>query len=365
MTFPSESLLGIATTDISSWPFPTTTPPNRGGKWIKYADLARRGATQVADDYLRDFAAVAQVRGKREDGSLRVRLTPFTEYQALLQRPGFLLIQSEEISDKFEKKPIHLGAANITDVIPPRGGRSVVEVIANNLRAVKEHGMLQDRPVLPHLAHPNFEWGVTAEEMAAVVEEHFFEIFNGHPSVRQLGDKSHPPVEKMWDIANTLRIATFKAPPLMGLATDDSHNYHESGMNRAMPGRGWICVRAAELSPAALIAAMEAGQFYASTGVELVDVRYDARNGTLTVEIEPDGDAAFTTSFVGTLADTDSVGVTLASAEGTRAVYRLTGRELYVRAIITSDKPPQRPVWKGQKRQAWTQPVGWEGRLSR
>ena len=340
----------------------------QGEKWVKYGDVYRKGSGRAADNYLKDFAATAKVRGDRDAGTQEIRLTPFTEYRPLLERPGqFLLIPSEEISDHFEKKPIHMIATNVAEVIKPQGGKSVVEVITDNLRAVKAQGERLGRPVLPHLAHPNFEWGVTAEEMAEVVEEHFFEVFNGHPLVHQLGDKDHPPVEKMWDIANTLRIVAFHARPLMGMATDDSHNYQVSGMTRAMPGRGWVSVRAGDLSPGSLIAALEAGNFYASTGVELADVKYDPAVRTLTVEIEPDGGAKFTTCFVGTLADAHpgDVGVTLATVEGTKAVYHLTGRELYVRAVVTSDKTVRCPVWEGQMRQAWTQPVGWETRVGK
>jgi hypothetical protein len=135
-------------------------------------------------------------------------------------------------------------------------------------------------------------------------------------------------------------------------------------------------VRADALTPEALIKAMEAGDFYASSGVTLKDVRYAPETKTLTVEIEPEGDEAYTTQFVGTPKDyaggagkegatagnpltSDQVGVTFASVRGTRAAYRLTGRELYVRALVTSDAAHPNPSLKGQKKQAWTQPVGW------
>ena len=121
---------------------------------------------------------------------------------------------------------------------------------------------------------------------------------------------------------------------------------------------------------------MEAGDFYASSGVTLKDVRYAPETKTLTLEIEPDGDATFTTQFIGTPRDfasagggvpgedqnpltSDRVGVTFASVKGTRASYRLTGGELYVRALVTSDADHPNPSLKGQKKQAWTQPVGW------
>lgn len=338
-----------------------------GERWVKYRDLHTKGAAVGVDSYLRDFAALAKVRGDRAAGTQEIRLTPLAEYRPQLEKPGkFLLIQSEEISDKFSQKPIHINAANLAEVVKPQGGDSVTQVIANNLRAVREQGKRLRRPVLPHLNHPNFGWGVTAEEMAEVVEEPFFEIYNGHPAVNQEGDKDHPSVERMWDIANARRMTTFRAPPLMGLGTDDTHNYHVAGMTRSTAGRGWVCVRAKELTPGAIIAAMEAGDFYASSGVVLADVKFDKQAGTLRLDIEPDGDARFTTRFVGTPAgasgasNLQEVGVVLATVEGLNPTYRLTGKELYVRAVVTSDKPPVNPSFEGQLKQAWTQPVGWE-----
>ena len=54
-----------------------------------------------------------------------------------------------------------------------------------------------------------------------------------------------------------------------------------------------------------------------------------------------------------------AIGTTLAEAAGPVAEYVLRGDELYVRAVITSSRDCADPVWPGQKRQAWTQPVGW------
>jgi hypothetical protein len=344
----------------------------QGEKWVKYADLYKKGAGPATDAYLKDFAGRARTRGDRAAGKQEVRLTPFTEYRPALERPGeFLLLPAEEVSDKFEKKPIHVNGTNIAEQIKPQGGKSVVEVIRNDLRMVRAQAIRLGRPVLPHLNHPNFQWGVTAEEMAQVVEERFFEVYNGHPDVHNLGDATRPGVERMWDIANALRIATFKSAPMLGLATDDSHHYHVEGLSRAAPGRGWVQVRAEALTPEALIGAMERGDFYASSGVTLADVRYDRAAGTLTVEARPeDAGETFSTRFVGTVAGAggtaprpEDVGVVLATVEGPRASYALTGRELYVRAVVTSNRAAASPSVKDQKRQAWTQPVGWEGRV--
>jgi len=55
----------------------------------------------------------------------------------------------------------------------------------------------------------------------------------------------------------------------------------------------------------------------------------------------------------------NEIGQVLATVEGTKATYKLTGRELYVRAMVEASKPPEKPTYAGQKAQAWTQPVGW------
>jgi hypothetical protein len=56
----------------------------------------------------------------------------------------------------------------------------------------------------------------------------------------------------------------------------------------------------------------------------------------------------------------DDVGRVLATVEGTTARYTLAGDELYVRAVVTSSEPPDNPSFPDQRRQAWTQPVGWK-----
>jgi hypothetical protein len=149
-------------------------------------------------------------------------------------------------------------------------------------------------------------------------------------------------------------------------------------------------VRSTHLTPEYLVRAIKAGDCYASSGVTLTDVRYDDERRTLELEIEPNGDATFVTQFVGTLraADTSSeavvgpsgkppvdklgkplrasrkysgeIGKVLKTIEGLSPKYELTGDELYVRAVVTSSEPPQDPSFKEQRKQAWTQPVGWE-----
>jgi hypothetical protein len=369
---------------------------SQGLRWMKASDIAKRGGDEVLPKYRTRFgSAWVETRGSDTDGTLEIRLKPLDEFRALVEERGkFLLIPAEEISDKAEGVPVHINASNLRDPLQPLGGATVREAIENNLRNIDEQAQQTGREILAHLNHPNFGWAITAEDLAYVVTDRFFEVYNGHPIVNQQGDANRPSVERMWDIANTLRLSKLDAPPLYGIATDDSHAYHrkEGG---ARPGRGWVMVRATHLTPEYIIRAIKAGDCYASSGVKLSNVRYDAAKKSLELAIEPSGNATFQTQFIGTLRGfdeasepvtgedgqplkdksgkplrtsrrySDEVGRVLATVDGLAPRYELTGKELYVRAVVTSSQPPSDPSFEGQRAQAWTQPVGWEWLNSR
>ncbi len=166
---------------------------------------------------------------------------------------------------------------------------------------------------------------------------------------------------------------------LYGMATDDSHNYHATPTpaKSSRSGRGWVMVRAEKLDAASLIAAMEAGDFYASSGVTLRDVRHDARG--ISIAIEPEKGVTYRTEFIGTRQGWDTksepvlgdkgetlhttrryskdVGNILATVEGATASYTFKGDELYVRARIISSKPKAEAPAPDETEMAWTQPV--------
>jgi hypothetical protein len=302
------------------------------------------------------------------------------------QSAKFIMIPGEEISDSVAGAPIHMNVTNVQEVISPLGGESVAAAIEANLRAVEDQARRTGREMIVHLNHPNFYYAVTAEDLARAVSERYFEIYNGHPDVNQLGDDKHPSVERIWDLANTMRIALLIAPPLMGVATDDSHNYH--GKPGSQPGRGWIMVRARHLTPESIIRAMKQGDFYSSSGVRLNDLRFDRDQAELALEIASEPGVTYTTKFIGTRRDAVAskrveesdnaaednadgegqdpleidaaqVGVVLATATGDHPKYRLRGDELYVRAIVTSTTPHPNPSFADQYEQAWSHPVGW------
>lgn len=322
-------------------------------KWMANDVVVRRGGRSALKDYRERFGE-EWVDDKEVDGKLQVRLKTLDEIRPQFEGDGtFLLIPAEEITSAFEGKPIHINASNVAARIAPQTGEDVADVIRKTMQAVEAHKQQFDRPVLTHLNHPNFGWGVTAEQIAQVTEEHFFEVYNGHPGVNHRGDDARPSTEHLWDIANTTRVRDLKAHVLYGLGTDDCHNYHNT--SGSTPGRGWVMVRATELTAAALIGAIENGEFYASSGVVLDDVQCTDRG--ITIDIAAQADGSYVTEFIGTRRGSDKIGEVLARVTGEHASYTFRGDELFVRATVTSTVAADNPAFAGQMRQAWVQPV--------
>ncbi|MCP3905348.1 MAG: hypothetical protein GY715_17105 [Planctomycetes bacterium] len=298
------------------------------------------------------------VVAREVDGRLEMRLKTLPELKDAFEQPGeFILIQGEEITDRFEEHEVHVNGLNLADVIPPQGGASVRETVQRNIDAVIAHGREHDRPVLAHLNHPNCVPSLTPEDVASIRGERFFEVYNGHRSVLNHGDATTASTDRMWDTALTLRLTTLRLGLLYGLATDDAHHHH--GRNpTSTPGRGWVWVRCEDLTPAGIITAMRSGAFYASTGVKLRD--FGASDDAMWLSIETEPGVAYTTEFIGTRMRDGrpvEVGEVLATTTASRPEYRLPDDVLYVRARVTSSRSHPNPFAEGDMETAWGQPI--------
>jgi hypothetical protein len=365
-----------------------------GEKWIEArppvamgADLRHRGGGVVLEKYLARFGA-AWVAQREAAGRREVRLKTLAEFRPLFEEPGrFLLIPSEEISTNWVRPktageperggPVHLNATNIRDRLAPITGEDALTVMQRNVDQVLAQRAWTGQPMFPHLNHPNYLWGITAEELMRVQGERFFEVYNGHFEVHNAGDESHLGTEAMWDAILAHRLTDLGLEPMFGIAVDDAHHYHTHRLGKQNAGRGWVMVRAAALTPEAIVHAMEAGDFYATTGVVLTDVRREDR--TLRVEVAAEAGVDYTVRFIGTRRDFDrtteplpaapgskglphrrysrDVGAVLAEVRGTFATYTLQGDELYVRAKVISTKPKPNASTAGEFEVAWTQPL--------
>ena len=347
----------------------------KGERWIDV--MKSKGGPPAFIKYSTDWGE-DWVQTRTRAGRQEVRLRTLEEFRKKLETPEkFLLMQGEEVTDRWKTAPVHMNAINLRELIKPQGGNSVYEVMQRNMNALAAQRKATGQPMFLHLNHPNFGWGVTAEDLMKVKGEQFFEVYNGHPSVRNLGDKTHASTERMWDSINTRRLTELKLGLLYGLATDDAHNYHGMAANRSNTGRGWVMVRAAKLDAASLVLAMEKGDFYSSTGVTLSSLKQSSKEIDLTIHAKEG--VHYITQFIGTRRGYDAthkpitlangtklrvthrysaeVGQVLASVNGPRARYALQGDEIYVRAKIVSSKPQKNGTTPNAQESAWLQPV--------
>jgi hypothetical protein len=303
--------------------------PAPGAKWLK--GNTHTHTTESDGDSSPDVVA----RWYRDHGYQFLVLSDhnvLTSVDALSALRGkdanFLLIRGEEVSDRFNGKPVHVNGLDVAERVEPQKGSSMVDVLQRNVDAIRR---VQG---IPHINHPNFGWALSADDLRQVRNNRLFEIFNGHPHVNNLGGGGVPGLEEVWDAILT------RGTLLYGIAVDDAHNFKDPG-NPAVagPGRGWVMVRAAELQPRAIVRALEEGEFYASTGVELADYQVTPR--TMTVTVKKDAWAKYRVQFIG------RGGRVLHEALDSPAEYTFRGDELYVRARVI----------ESNGRMAWCQPV--------
>lgn len=343
---------------------------SQGQRWMTVTDKQRA----AFEDYRTRFGDRWIETRRNEKDQTQVRLKPLSECRCLFEQSGqFLLIQAEEISEK-----AHLNAINAVEVIPPQGGPTIPDILQNNVKAVLVQQEKTGQPMLVQINHPNFQWALTAEDMIGVQGARFFEVYNAHGFVNNDGNDLRASTERMWDIVLAERLS--KVGPddiLYGVGVDDAHNYHKFEPQAANPGQAWVVVRAGQLTPESLIRAMNAGDFYASTGVTLKDVAF--RDGTLTVEVAPQEGVTYTIRFIGTRRGYDpagrevinaagktirttriyspQVGAVLAEGQGLAASYTFSGDELYVRAKVISSRRNEKSHVADEYEAAWVQPI--------
>jgi len=324
------------------------------------------------------------IETKEEGGKTLVRLKTFAELSQKLNTPGkFLLIPGHEQNVGVAGFSLHANAINITESIPfPKDFPSIAAAasswrkasLANSAANGLEGFWMHNHPDWPYYDNP-------PEDLIEASEIDFYE--NNMSAAPRKRQSQMPDQEKYWDVVNAFRMLNGKKP-IYRVTSDDTHNYLNFRDNLAIPGHGWVVVRSDKLDANSLFRAMKKGDYYCSCGVVLKDVRFDPATKTLTVEVDPAENVKYTIRFVGTkkgfdtnkvpfeipaeenlalrkgFTYSDQIGATFLTVEGTTASYKMAPDDMYVRAIITSNKAPQyKGTNKPEKETAWTQPVGW------
>jgi hypothetical protein len=171
---------------------------------------------------------------------------------------------------------------------------------------------------VPILNHP-MDPVVTARDFIATEGLNHFEIVNGGRP------EDTPAAEMLWDSV----LSATNGRLVYGVAADDNH------YKQANVARGWIMVKSPALTKADIEENIRKGNFYASTGVILKDIR----NTRKSIKIVSENGSLI--NFTG------RNGMVLRSVKGSGASYQFKGNELYVRVKVTNDAG----------KAAWTQPV--------
>jgi hypothetical protein len=247
----------------------------------------------------------------------------------------FVVIRGDEVSVRVGGKGFDVNGLNVTRAVDVPNAPTVAETLQRSVDGVRAASGI------PHINHPNFTWAVSFDDLQKVRNYRLFEIYNGHPYVNNQGGGGVPGTEEIWDRLLTAGTIVY------GLATDDAHVFKDPGNPLvAGPGRGWVMVRAPRLETGAIIAALERGDFYASTGVIVDEVTSTERS--LAVKVRADGDSKYRVQFIG------RGGQLLSEVGEPSASYTFKGTEGYVRA----------KVLESNGRVAWVQPVVVKGRNS-
>ena len=222
---------------------------------------------------------------------------------------SFILIAGEELTHETN----HVNGLSISYFLEPSE-----DIGVNFHNVVSANG-------LPQLNHPH-AWNISAAEIVnaanGIKVPLFIEMYNSvTDTITELGF----PGENLWD--SVLSSGT----EMWGVAVDDSHTM-PGGIQP--PGGGFIYVDADALDIDSILAGMNQGRFYASTGATIKNFSYDRSEYTVEASVISN------IKFIG------FAGAILQEDNALSAVYEYLGNEQYVRARIESEQGV-----------AWTQPV--------
>lgn len=350
-----------------------------GERWLNIEEGGRLTPERVEALKAQFGARHVEVRSQA-DGPDQMRLKTLDELKARYDLPGkFVLVPAEEMTTRGGNP--HVNALNLREPVaglPVEGDKA--EKMQHYIDQIKAQREKYGVPMIAHINHVNFADRITTEEMLRVNGLAFFEVYNGHDSVHSWGIPAEgvPSHDRHWDVILSMKQRREPDYLLYGVASDDSHRYFNFQVGESNPGRGWVMVRSESLDPDALVGAMERGDFYASTGVTLKDVKSDGKS--LSISIEPEKNATYRTQYIGTrrgfdessrpavdaagvplprssLIYSDSIGVVLHETTDLDSTYTFQGDEMYVRARVISDRLQPNPHNHGDFKMAWVQPV--------
>lgn len=330
------------------WKGATHTHANWGPPQLPWTDLAKVASWYREHHY--NFVSITDLN----------YFTPTEGLEDFYNAPGrFIVIPGIELS----AEPLGVGVKIIDTIglavrenihispgsIDVDGGLTTNEVLESQLRDITA------ARGIPIIAHPGLTWALNASDFIDLNRRHnplFFEVYNSEPGMNCFGGGGRPSYEEIWDeVLSSGRV-------MYGVAADDSHHFNPDHLIQSTrpdervsnPGRAWIYVRSEELTTRSLIRAMKEGDFYASTGVKLLDYHVNSTTVSLVLDsstndlgwsVGGNNPLLYKTTFIGRNGDVLKVDTSL------NPHYTFDEGDLYIRAkVVSSDGGV-----------AWLQPV--------
>ena len=320
-----------------------------------------------------------------------VKLKTYAELQKEFEAPGkFLVVPGEEITLMLDPYPCsndraradyHINIFNLPCDLPILHGKDAREALALNLRSYEAAAKKYPHPSFAMLNHPFWRyWDIDPRLLVEFGEFRHFEVCNNDVE-KDAPPEDHFTVEQFWDFVLAHRLVQGKQL-LYATATDDIHFCDPERVDGyAGCELGWVMVDVpGEFTADAIVEAMDRGDYYPTTGVLLDGIDFDRATGTLRVKAQAEPNVNYRVEFVTTKRGfdrsitereypdegrftrilpviNDTIGKVVSTVEGSEASYTMADDDLYVRAIVKSDKPAKvgRRFYP-KTLQAWTQP---------
>ena len=320
-----------------------------------------------------------------------VKLKTYAELRREFEVPGeFLVVPGEEITLMLEPYPCgsdraradyHINIFNLACDLPILHGKDALESVRLNLRSYQRAAEKSKSRSFAMLNHPFWRrWDIDPRILVELPDFRHFEICN-NGAERDAPVDGLFTVEQFWDFVLAHRIDQGKQL-LYAAASDDLHFCDPERINDpAGCELGWVMVNCpGEFTADRIAEAMDNGDYYATTGALLEEIGFDRSSGTLHVKAQVEPGVAYRVEFVTTKRGFDrsvevreyphegrytrilpvingTIGQVAAAVDAPEASYTLRDDDLYVRAVVVTDRPGKiRSRLYPPTLRAWTQP---------
>ena len=313
------------------------------------------------------------IETKRHSNYDYVRVRNASEISNRFDIPGdFLTIAGVELSHWQQsadgsRRQLHMNVINLERELPLQQEATLDATLKANFTSASAQHSRQAEGGIFICNHPHGYWyDIPPSLLIENWEIQHFELKNsnvdGVGGPESLGQELPYDNEKFWDVVNAFRLAEGH-PPLWAAASDDAHFYDEQRIDtRTGVGHSWVMVRVPGLfTRQALVEAMNRGDYYPTTGVEFADIDYSG--SCLSVRVKSVPGVRYRIVFKGVRRDfsrsigylsgwespggrhrrdlelyDDGIGCVFAETSGIEGSYRLHSDELFVRAVVISDR---------------------------